>query len=260
MIATVLAIIAYIVYSAVYSANKKYVQKNSMAIKQISYLSKKYTFHTIPPHYTHTKIQKSLAAYRRMDYQQALIDYVKFHQAFFEEEIRQANENNENFKKYCYEFDYILRTKKTNWNSKLKKHIEDKIIAKSKLSPVCSVRIKIENVYTSPQGRNSYHEHNIFNQLDIIWAFSTIKDQESFKSQKQEERAKMSDSLRYDILKRDGFRCVICGASAQDGAKLHVDHIVPVSKGGKTIKSNLRTLCSTCNLGKRDKYDPYGMN
>lgn len=70
----------------------------------------------------------------------------------------------------------------------------------------------------------------------------------------------MTNSLRYDIMKRDGFRCRICGASQAQGAALHVDHIVPVSKGGKTIESNLRTLCDMCNLGKSDKYDPKGLN
>ena len=63
----------------------------------------------------------------------------------------------------------------------------------------------------------------------------------------------MSDSLRYDILKRDNFRCKICGITASEGAKLHVDHIIPVSKGGKTVKSNLQTLCERCNLGKSNK-------
>ena len=67
------------------------------------------------------------------------------------------------------------------------------------------------------------------------------------------ERSKVSESLRYDVLKRDNFRCQICGATAQDGAKLQVDHIVPVSKGGKTEMSNLQTLCSRCNAGKSDK-------
>ncbi|MCM1266209.1 MAG: HNH endonuclease [Candidatus Gastranaerophilales bacterium] len=66
--------------------------------------------------------------------------------------------------------------------------------------------------------------------------------------------------MRYNILKRDGFKCVICGRSKADGAKLHVDHIKPVSKGGKTEESNLRTLCDMCNLGKSDAYDPYGLN
>ena len=69
------------------------------------------------------------------------------------------------------------------------------------------------------------------------------------------ERAKMTASMRYDILARDRFRCQICGASQQDGVRLHVDHIVPVSRGGRTEPSNLRTLCELCNLGKRDKIE-----
>lgn len=76
----------------------------------------------------------------------------------------------------------------------------------------------------------------------------------------RQERSKMSASLRYDVLKRDNFRCTICGRRASDGVTLHVDHIKPVSKGGKTEMSNLRTLCDYCNLGKSDKYDPNGMN
>ncbi|MBE5910147.1 MAG: HNH endonuclease [Pseudobutyrivibrio sp.] len=40
----------------------------------------------------------------------------------------------------------------------------------------------------------------------------------------------MNDSLRYDI-KKDSFRCTICGRSAADGIRLHVDHTMPVEKG-----------------------------
>ena len=68
-----------------------------------------------------------------------------------------------------------------------------------------------------------------------------------------EQRRLMTDSLRYDIMRRDNFRCQLCGMTAKDGVKLHVDHIVAVSKGGKTEPSNLRTLCERCNLGKSDK-------
>ena len=70
----------------------------------------------------------------------------------------------------------------------------------------------------------------------------------------------MSAKLRYNVLKRDGFKCTICGRTQDDGVKLHVDHIFPVSKGGKTEMSNLRTLCDECNLGKGAEYDPYGLN
>ncbi len=62
-------------------------------------------------------------------------------------------------------------------------------------------------------------------------------------------------SLRLKILNRDNFRCVFCGKSpATDiGTKLHIDHIVPFSKGGKSTLENLQTLCEECNLGKSNR-------
>ena len=64
----------------------------------------------------------------------------------------------------------------------------------------------------------------------------------------------ISDKLRYRVLKRDHFKCCACGASpAKDPAvELHIDHIIPWSKGGETVLENLQTLCSRCNLGKSD--------
>lgn len=58
--------------------------------------------------------------------------------------------------------------------------------------------------------------------------------------------------LRFKVLARDNFKCCACGASpAKDpSVELHVDHIVPWSKGGETEFENLQTLCSKCNLGK----------
>lgn len=58
--------------------------------------------------------------------------------------------------------------------------------------------------------------------------------------------------LRWRVLKRDRFACRACGASPAltSGVELHVDHIVPWSKGGETVLTNLQTLCSACNLGK----------
>ncbi|KKS43945.1 MAG: hypothetical protein UV05_C0016G0008 [candidate division CPR1 bacterium GW2011_GWA2_42_17] len=61
--------------------------------------------------------------------------------------------------------------------------------------------------------------------------------------------------LRLKILSRDNFRCIFCGKSpATDfGTKLHIDHVVPFSKGGKSILENLQTLCEECNLGKSNR-------
>ena len=59
---------------------------------------------------------------------------------------------------------------------------------------------------------------------------------------------------RFKVMQRDDFKCQICGASpaTQAGVLLHVDHIVPVAKGGQATMDNLQTLCQKCNLGKSD--------
>ncbi len=72
-------------------------------------------------------------------------------------------------------------------------------------------------------------------------------------TEKAAEREKMTAALRYDVIRRDGYRCRACGASVQSGAHLHVDHIIAVSRGGLTTPSNLQTLCTSCNLGKSAK-------
>lgn len=58
--------------------------------------------------------------------------------------------------------------------------------------------------------------------------------------------------LRFLVMKRDNFKCCLCGRSpaTTPGLELHIDHIKPWSMGGETTFDNLQTLCSDCNLGK----------
>jgi len=63
------------------------------------------------------------------------------------------------------------------------------------------------------------------------------------------KRKAISKKVRFDIFKRDLFTCQYCG-STPPGVILHVDHIVPVAKGGGNQDDNLITSCSACNLGK----------
>ena len=120
--------------------------------------------------------------------------------------------------------------------------------------------INLDLYYRSVGGNKHASRLYELNFEDLEKAYSIQQIPEIEYTCTQEEREKMTLSLRYDILRRDGFRCVLCGATADDGVKLHVDHIIPVSKGGKTVPSNLRTLCDRCNFGKRDKYIPNGLN
>ena len=63
---------------------------------------------------------------------------------------------------------------------------------------------------------------------------------------------KISKTLRFEILARDGFRCRYCGRSAPD-VELHVDHLRPSALGGGDDAGNLVTACGDCNLGKSDR-------
>jgi len=57
--------------------------------------------------------------------------------------------------------------------------------------------------------------------------------------------------LRFLVLRRDNFRCQYCGrAPKEDGVKLVVDHIIPVSEGGTNEEGNLLTSCTECKRGK----------
>jgi diadenosine tetraphosphate (Ap4A) HIT family hydrolase len=62
----------------------------------------------------------------------------------------------------------------------------------------------------------------------------------------------VTDNLRYEVLKASGGRCELCGASKKEHP-LHVDHIIPRNKKGKTEIENLQVLCDKCNCTKRDK-------
>ena len=65
-------------------------------------------------------------------------------------------------------------------------------------------------------------------------------------------RKPISNKLRFEILKRDGFTCQYCGRKAPE-VELEIDHIVPVAKGGSNEIDNLITACHECNNGKFDR-------
>lgn len=62
-------------------------------------------------------------------------------------------------------------------------------------------------------------------------------------------REGISPRLRAMVLERDRYACVLCGATAESGAVLHIGHITPVCQGGTNDESNLRCECRDCNLG-----------
>jgi hypothetical protein len=72
-----------------------------------------------------------------------------------------------------------------------------------------------------------------------------------------EDQRKIPLGLRYTVLVRDHFKCVLCGnnPATDPTCRLHVDHILPFSKNGKTVEDNLRTLCGDCNVGRGNRIE-----
>lgn len=71
------------------------------------------------------------------------------------------------------------------------------------------------------------------------------------------DRYLTQEEINY-IFIRDNYKCCICNLSNEDHlikykTKLHLDHIIPSSKGGKTNIENIQLLCKSCNSKKSDK-------
>jgi hypothetical protein len=61
--------------------------------------------------------------------------------------------------------------------------------------------------------------------------------------------------IRWEVLKRDNYRCVKCGRSPSSDhtVQLEVDHKDPATKGSLVEADDLQTLCWECNQGKKDR-------
>lgn len=115
----------------------------------------------------------------------------------------------------------------------------------------------IRFLYTSPAG-NVQRDSLVVIDRDLAKMLqSKIEKKLTDKGFQKQQRSSMTNDLREAIKKRDNYTCCMCGNSVlkEPNLLLEVDHIIPVSKGGKTEASNLQTLCWRCNRSKSNKVD-----
>ncbi|WP_051612864.1 MULTISPECIES: HNH endonuclease [Mesoplasma] len=135
---------------------------------------------------------------------------------------------------------------------------EKEIYFSNFINPVIEFKIYLSKEYVTPAGRNSYKEAQIKNFYQILEIWETIKKDKIVKSseefRRKYERSLVSDKVRIQIFNRDNLTCQVCGDSKKNNNSivLHIDHKVPIAKGGDSNLSNLWTLCKRCNLGKSD--------
>ena len=243
----------------------QFVSETSELLLHLKKINGRFVFQSFTSGFQYRKILKSKSQFDRIRFPDILEEWVFYHEFDVKNALDMANKNRELFEQYIQEYESAIREDALVHHAYHDKYsyfrrYEEHLASKEMSNHPRSISVLIHKQYTSPQRRNHYHDEQLYTQAMIVNALLKNQLIREKQDEKQRERALMTDRLRYEILRRDGFKCRICGATADDGVKLHVDHIKPVSKGGKTERNNLRTLCERCNLGKGAEYDPNGKN
>ena len=242
------------------------VRRVSTCFEQAKEINEVFHFYDIDKVLCLEKKCNSKTQYDRFDAHDYLVGIALEQRETLEDFVFKAEYNRTQYDTYIDKMNEIPPTPKEIIKKRGKIGVQDfhdiedslckEILFKPRINPIVKVKVS----YVSQKGRNTYSREEKFSVEQIKDILLEASKRLSYEDSKQYQRSLMTASLRYQILHRDHFRCTICGASVADGAKLEVDHIKPISKGGKTEPNNLRTLCQSCNRGKRDRYDPQGVN
>lgn len=258
--------IALIITLIIVSINKKQNDKvisSSYKIKELLKLNKAIKFHNVTTKFEVSKKYDNKRNFYRVEPGYLMASEIRSKLKYFSEYIYKIKENRNHKIIYQSEIKRILDSETSIDYATLKiseksyKRREKRLFEKIIIPPIVDCKFLVKMTYSSPTGKGNLSKSGKFNFNDMLTSYDSVSrsylDKKTYSELAATERGEMSDSLRYDILSRDQFRCTICGASAKEGVRLHVDHIVPISKGGKTIPGNLRTLCERCNVGKSNK-------
>ena len=268
LIAIGIAVVLSIVLKEIKEKQIRFIYDNSQAVATIKRINEKYKFY--PPklyQYTHTYDNKIF--YDSISCQDYLIYQLQTQSSQITEDIKKIHGNQLQYKEYLAELkDQIHLGEFRNPIQESQKErllkTEKEVLSREKLTPAICFEIKVFLNRSDLGGRiyerktEVFREEQILNLIDRVnnkyGAF--FQDREIWDSICRVERGRVSNKLRFYIYKRDGYRCRICGRSQRSGY-LEVDHIYPVSKGGKSTADNLQTLCHECNVRKGNKTDWY---
>ena len=245
--------------------NNRFVLSYSKKIWELEKLNKEIGFKNVKSFFECRKHYDNKTYYNKIEPQYLMTNYIEENLKLFKNLIDDVKYNKEKLIEYKKKVEQIIfivtQPKDINLKFSYNEFIrrENKLFINMVLTPTVNVTFKTVMTYSSPQRRVNLSKERILNFADIETCFNSLSrstlDKSVYVQNIDVIRGDVTDSLRYDILKRDNFKCVICGASASSGARLHVDHIIPVSKGGKSTPDNLRTLCARCNVGKSNKIE-----
>lgn len=268
LFSVIVAAVVYIGYATYKYIDKKcenFIFEHSIAIKKLLEINSHYHFEEVPnldmqssydnEHFYIDISPLDYLIYRLVDEKKdALhaIDTAASNEKVFADYLKAIGEIQE-FDKYDTE---ILP-----FFEKIRKEKEKKLFGGAKLKPITDLKIKVAINLTNINGVNKDRKYAYFNANEIKQVIERISrksgtffmDDEVWQSICRVERGKVTNKIRFAVYNRDGNRCRRCGSTYD----LEVDHIYPISKGGKSNFGNLQTLCHACNTLKSNKVE-YG--
>ena len=266
--ALLLALLAWYLYSRWIERVRLTVKENSEYYRNVLALNQKYKFRSDIPEkgiLSFFEQETTKAKYDRRSFESILYENLQRRLLAIQQALKNVDTNRELYYRYQCELSglcsKISDTDCKRLNVPLSRFTkeEQKMIASIFQHPIITLQAQCAKEYTSPAGRNKYHSEYIFSEKTIQDTVDKIQEDVKRKSteayRRKTERQRVTEKLRYQVMRRDGFRCQLCRATQADGVKLHVDHIIPVSKGGTSDIGNLRTLCDRCNRGKGDQFE-----
>lgn len=256
-----IAVLCYIIWQIDNDKHKQFIQSHSKTLKELYLLNTKYRFFTpISCDMSHTYDNEKF--FQQISCQDYLIYQLQFEQKKITDEIKKAQQNKTLYDAYLNEL--ITLTQIGVYDipcGKLRKNklidIERRLYNRLQLHPHIKFQIKITLYRSNIKGIKYDKKARTFGGEDISQLIKRVNnrsgsffnDKEIWNAICRVERGKVTNQMRFAIYAKDGYRCRNCGISERY-APLEIDHIIPISKGGKSSYNNLQTLCHKCNVGK----------
>ena len=266
---SIVILVAMIVAIAVYYREKKYasfVSRHSAALKNLKLVNDRYIFYS-PADYDKEHTYDNENFYNGISCEDYLIYQLRYEGKRVNETINQLHSNRQKSELYRREIDSIAKYGDFDYPiGRLKKEklikTERRMFYQSLQKPETEFRISVRLNCSNMNGHIYASKKETFDEVKIASMLRGLtdrrgnffNDRNTWDAICRVERGKVSNKMRFSIYQRDGYRCCNCGKNGKI-TNLEIDHIVPISKGGKSTYNNLQTLCHRCNVEKGNRLD-----
>lgn len=266
VLVSIVALAVLICLKVISEKHIRFLEQNSIALKKLKELNSQYDFYedfaNLDEFYTYDN-ERYFDNISCRDFLIYQLQSTKFEA---EKEIKKAVYNRKKYQSYCDKVKGISHFGEyekpiENLNKKHLLSTEMKLFERYKLKAQCSFDIRVVLYCAKMNGYIYRGKSADFSGDEIVDLIKRLNDKNGrFFNDKEiwdaicrVERGKVSNKMRFAVYERDGYKCRHCGKSDLT-ENLEIDHIKPISKGGKSTYDNLQTLCRSCNKNKGDRY------